>query len=415
MKRGWVYFRYFFYTIGALLLALNLFILLSGRIYLYNGIAKTYLVGKAGPGIYDLTLFPKITIAKGSKTYKWVVHSETDKITLSSDKMDYLEEMKTRAFLVVRNDTILYEKYWGNHSKETISNSFSMAKTIVSLLVGVALDEGHIKSIEEPVYRYIPAFIENGRDVLTIRHLLTMSAGFDWDESGKNPFSETAEAYYGDDLEGLVTRQRVVEKPGTVFHYQSGNTQLLAMILENATGMTIAQYAAERLWKPMGSAQEASWSMDKEGGDEKAYCCFYATARDFALLGRLMLNKGEWEGKRIVSSDYVEKMLLPDKTLLTKDGITNLVYGLHLWTYDNNGNPVHYFRGLLGQYIMFFPKENTLIVRLGERTDKNFKLHRIPILPRKINSFDYLVGHSVDILAYIKMKDAIVNQAKQIK
>ena len=187
------------------------------------------------------------------------------------------------------------------------------------------------------------------------------------------------------------------------------------MIVEKATGMTIAQYAAERLWKPMGSAQEASWNMDKEGGDEKAYCCFYATARDFALLGRLMLNKGEWEGKRIVSSDYVEKMLLPDKTLLTKDGITNLVYGLHLWTYDNNGNPVNYFRGLLGQYIMFFPKENTLIVRLGERTDKNFKLHRIPILPGKINSFDYLVGHSVDILAYIKMKDAIVNQAKQIK
>lgn len=412
MKKGWLIFRYLLYTLGVLILVLNLFILLSGRTYLYNGIAKTYLVGKTGPGIYDHELFPNASVAIGNQKFNWLVHPKSDEIILPDEKMAYLEDMKTRAFLVIRNDSILYERYWEKHSKETTSNSFSMAKTIVSLLVGIAIDEGKIKSIDESVYHYIDAFKENGRDVVTIRHLLTMSAGFDWDESGKNPLSETAEAYYGNDLEGLVTRQRVVEKPGTIFHYQSGNTHLLSMVVEKATGITIADYAAEKLWKPLGAEKEATWSMDRENGDEKAYCCFYATARDFALLGRLLLNKGEWNGKRIISAGYIDKMTTADTFLLTEDGISNLVYGLHMWTYYNNGNPVHYFRGLLGQYIMVIPNENIIIVRLGERTDKNFKLHRLPVFPKKINSFDYLVGHSVDILEYIKIKDIVLKQAK---
>ncbi|MFM8243951.1 MAG: hypothetical protein ACKN86_14205, partial [Crocinitomicaceae bacterium] len=168
----------------------------------------------------------------------------------------------------------------------------------------------------------------------------------------------------------------------------------------------------EKLWKPLGAKKEATWSMDRENGDEKAYCCFYATARDFALLGRLLLNRGEWNGKRIISANYIDNMTTANTSLLTEDGISNLVYGLHMWTFYNNGNPVHYFRGLLGQYIMVIPNENTIIVRLGERTDKNFKLHRLPILPKEINSFDYLVGHSVDILEYLKIKEIVLNQAK---
>ncbi|MBM3418169.1 MAG: serine hydrolase [Bacteroidetes bacterium] len=411
MKRGSLIFRYLLYTLGVLILAINLFILLSGRTYLYNGIAKTYLVGKTGPGIYDNDIFPNATVAKSNQPFKWFIHPKSSSIQLPDEKLAYLEAMKTRAFLVIRKDSILYEHYWGGHSKESTSNSFSMAKTIVSLLVGIAVDEGKIKSIDEPVHRYIAAFKENGRDVVTIRHLLTMSAGFDWDESGTNPLSETAEAYYGSDLESLVTRRRVTEKPGTVFHYQSVNTQLLSMVLEKATGITIADYAAEKLWKPLGSEYEATWSMDRENGDEKAYCCFYATARDFALLGRLMLNEGEWNGKRIVSADYIAHMTRANTSLITKEGIPNYVYGLHLWTYYNNGNPIHYFMGFLGQYILFIPKEQTLIIRLGERQDKRFKLQRLPFLSEKINSFDYLVGHSVDILEYVQIKDIILNQS----
>jgi CubicO group peptidase (beta-lactamase class C family) len=288
-----------------------------------------------------------------------------------------------------------------------------MAKTIVSLLVGVALEEKKIKSLDEKVSNYLPSFNLNSRNEITIRHLLTMSAGFDWEESGKNPLSETAEAYYGTNLKRLVTTQGVDRKPGEVFHYQSGNTQLLSMIVEKATGMTISKYAEIKLWKKIGAENEAQWSLDREGGDEKAFCCFYATARDFALLGRLVLNKGNWNGDQIVSKKYIEEMSSPNEKLITEDGLKNLVYGYQFWIYKNNKNRVVYFRGLLGQYILVIPSENTIVVRLGEKIEKNFKPHRIPLFTEKTNKFDELVGHSMDIIKYLEMKNEIVNQHKK--
>ena len=382
--------------------------MLSGKLYLYNGIAKTYLLGKTGPGIYDLHLFPVHTIETQKGDFYWKLAANTR--TLSKKSMNYHDSMQTRAFLVIKDDTILYEHYWGQHDENRVSNSFSMAKTIVSLLLGVALDEGKIESLEEPVAKYIDRFKYNARAELTIKQVLTMSAGFDWEESGINPLSETAEAYYGSNLERLVTTQQIIEPPGKVFHYQSGNTQLLAMIIEKATGVTISEYAEEKIWKKIGSENEAFWSLDKENGDEKAYCCFYATARDFARLGRLLLKKGNWEGVQVVSAEYIEEMFKVQSELRTKDEIENAVYSYQFWIYNNFNKPMYYFRGLLGQYIMILPSENTVVVRLGEKTEKNFKLHRVALFPDKKNNFDFLVGHSLDILKYLEMKSEINNQ-----
>ncbi len=382
--------------------------MLSGKLYLYNGIAKTYLLGKTGPGIYDLHLFPVHTIETQKGDFYWKLAANTR--TLSKKSMHYHDSMQTRAFLVIKDDTILYEHYWDQHDENRVSNSFSMAKTIVSLLLGVALDEGKIESLEEPVAKYIDRFKYNARAELTIKQVLTMSAGFDWEESGINPLSETAEAYYGSNLERLVTTQQIIEPPGKVFHYQSGNTQLLAMIIEKATGVTISEYAEEKIWKKIGSENEAFWSLDKENGDEKAYCCFYATARDFARLGRLLLKKGNWEGVQVVSAEYIEEMFKVQSELRTKDEIENAVYSYQFWIYNNFNKPMYYFRGLLGQYIMILPSENTVVVRLGEKTEKNFKLHRVALFPDKKNNFDFLVGHSLDILKYLEMKSEINNQ-----
>ena len=382
--------------------------MLSGKLYLYNGIAKTYLLGKTGPGIYDLHLFPVHTIETQKGDFYWKLAANTR--TLSKKSMHYHDSMQTRAFLVIKDDTILYEHYWDQHNENRVSNSFSMAKTIVSLLLGVALDEGKIESLEEPVAKYIDRFKYNARAELTIKQVLTMSAGFDWEESGINPLSETAEAYYGSNLERLVTTQQIIEPPGKVFHYQSGNTQLLAMIIEKATGVTISEYAEEKIWKKIGSENQAFWSLDKENGDEKAYCCFYATARDFARLGRLLLKKGNWEGVQVVSAEYIEEMFKVQSELRTKDEIENAVYSYQFWIYNNFNKPMYYFRGLLGQYIMILPSENTVVVRLGEKTEKNFKLHRVALFPDKKNNFDFLVGHSLDILKYLEMKSEINNQ-----
>lgn len=405
--------RYLLYTILFLVVALNLFIVLTGRYYLYSGISKTYLIGKTGPTIYDLHVFPKRTIEKPGKSFQWKEHPRFNKATFTDKEEKFHKEWKTQAFLVFQNDTLLFEKYWGKHTRQTVSNSFSAGKTVISILIGIAIDKGKIKSVDEPVGNYIPEFKENGRDKVTIRHLLWMAAGFDWEESGVNPLSETAEAYYTDDLYGLVTRQKVVVKPGTVFNYQSGDTQLLAFVLKKATGKNIAELTEEWLWKPMGAGHTAYWSLDKENGDEKAYCCLYASPRDFALLGFLMLNQGTIGDKQIVPQWYMQEMV-KTPPIKTEEGIVNTRYGFQTWVYPNFGNPVHYYRGLGGQYIMVMPKTGRMVVRLGHRKSKNYVIPESKKNDKKFCEINnQRVGHSWDIFYYLAMGERLAKKIKK--
>ena len=390
----------------------NLFIVLSGRYYLYSAIAKTYLRGESGPGIYDLDLFSKTTIYTKNAPFVWKNHSKINSYKWKNEELVYHEKWGSTAFLVIHKDSILFEKYWGEHNKTTVSNSFSAAKTIVALLIGIALDEGHIKSLDEPVGNYIPEFNKLGRQKVTIRHLLQMSSGLDWEESGSNPISEAAEGYFTSDLYRLVTRQLVVEEPGKRFNYQSGNSQLLGIIIANATKMNLSKYMETRLWKPIGASSLAYWSTDQENGVEKSFCCFYATARDYALLGRLLLNKGNWQGKQLISAKFMDELIsLPN--LKMKEGIPNFRYGLHTWVYQNNNNPVYYFRGFRGQYIMTVPKDDLIIVRLGMKREDDYKINEIQTnnkeLPKQIQE---KIGHSPDVFTYINHAYSIINSIK---
>ena len=395
--------KHIFYFILSIIVAVNLFILLSGRYYLYSGIAKTYLIGKMGPGIYDLDVFPVNKIPKSTKEKKLEVN--LSKASITDKEEQYLNEIDTRAFLVFQNDTLIHEQYWGDHSIDEVSNSFSASKTVIGLLIGIAIGEGKIPSVDEPVSTYIPEFKTNGRARLTIRHLLTMSAGFDWQESGKNPLSEAAEGYYGTDLYGLVTRLRIIETPGKKFHYQSGNSQILGFIIEKATGETLTNYMYKKIWEPIGASRDAYWSLDKEDGDEKAFCCLYATARDFARLGLLVLHEGRVNGIQVVPEDFITQMVETPK-MATDDKVINMRYGWHIWIYKNQGKPVHYFRGLKGQYIIVLPHLNRVIVRLGEKRGPHYKLPERSEL--KTQNAEKL-GHTIDLFEYLNIADRIVN------
>jgi CubicO group peptidase (beta-lactamase class C family) len=390
----------------------NLFIILSGRYYLYDGIAKTYLRGESGPGIYDLDLFAKTNIQPQKEHFQWKTHPKKNSYDWKTDEIAYHENWGTTAFLVIHKDSILYEKYWGEHNENTVSNSFSASKTILALLVGIALDEGKIKSLDEPIGNYIPEFRTLGRQKITIRHLLQMASGLDWEESGSNPISEAAEGYFTSDLHALVTRQLVGEEPGKNFNYQSGNSQLIGILLAKATKMTLSQYMETRLWKPIGASASAYWSMDQENGIEKSFCCFYATARDYALLGRLLLNKGRWGNKQLISSKFMNE-LITTPPLKMDEGTPNQRYGLHTWTYLNKGNPVHYFRGFRGQYILTIPKDNLIIVRLGMKREENFE---IPDTYKNDANFlkrnQEKIGHSPDVFNYITYGYSIFNKLK---
>jgi len=403
--------KYLIYVIITLVVLVNVFILLTGRYYLYSGIAKTYLRGKTGPSIYDLELFPVNKLQKSSKPHNFIFEKDPS-LKLTKSDLEYHEKMDTKAFLIFQGDTLIYERYWDEHHDKTVSNSFSAAKSVIGMLVGIAIEEGKINSVDDLAGDYIPEFKKNGREQITIRHLLTMSAGFDWIESGKNPLSEAAEGYYGTDLYGLVTRLRVIEKPGIKFNYQSGNTQILGFIIEKATGKSINEYAAEKLWIPLGARNDAFWSLDKEGGDEKAFCCMYATARDYALLGQLILNKGFYNGAQIVPEWYMKKML-DTPYMTTKEKVPNMRYGWHTWVYKNRGNPVYYCRGLMGQYMIAIPHKNRVIVRLGTKRDSHYKIPENKLNDDKFRELNNeKIGHTIDLYRYLEMSDKIISQIR---
>ena len=406
--------RFLVYLILALFITANLFILLSGRFYLYKGISSTYLSGKTGPTIYDLNLFEKSTIPSSKKPEQWKKNKNYNQFKLSVASEKFLTGLGTKAYLIFKDDEIVFEKYWDQHKKETVSNSFSAAKTIVALLIGIAYDEGKIKSLDQKVGDFIPEFNSGGKEKITIRHLLMMSSGLDWMESGKNPLSENAESYYGTDLYHLVTRQHAIEKPGVRFEYQSGNSQLLGYIVEKATGQDLSSYTNKKIWDKIGAEKNAFWSLDKLGGDEKSFCCIYATARDFGKLGRLILQKGKWQDRQVISEKFMSEMFKNPK-LTTDEKVPNLRYGLHIWTYLNNPKePIYYCRGILGQYVISIPKENMVIVRLGAKRDDNFEIpNKFKKDKNYIEKNKAKIGHPKDLFRLIDLSQKIAKKIEK--
>jgi CubicO group peptidase (beta-lactamase class C family) len=357
------------------------------------------LQGETSPTIYDLEKFDHATVTASKDAEPWHFGKNTSK-GLDQEDLAYAEKWSTSSLLIVKNNQILFEKYWGEHHPSTVSNSFSAAKTVVSLLIGIAVEDGDIKSLDEPVVKYLPDFKGPGKEKITIRHLLMMASGLDWGESGKNPLSENAESYYGSDLWGLVHRQQVIQEPGKIFIYQSGNSQLLGFILEKATGKDLSQYASEKLWKPIHAESDAFWSLDKKNGAEKAFCCLYSTTRDFARIGKLLNNRGKWNTTQVIPSDYFDELVANPK-MDTEEGVPNTRYGLHIWTYNSKGHPVYYCRGIKGQYIISIPDEQLIIVRTGNKRAPNveaaiLKHGNTPENQQKI-------GHPEDLFKYIEM------------
>lgn len=301
----------------------------------------------------------------------WLVHQDFNSYDLTEDQVADLDRYKTVAFLVAKDSVLLYESYWEGYSAESHSNSFSMAKSIISLLVGCAIDDGFIKSLDQPVSDFIHEFLEGDKSKITIRHLLTMSSGLSWDEAYSSLFSTTTKAYYGKFLRDLVLDQKVINEPGKEFKYLSGDTQILSLVIAKATGKAVSDYMSEKIWSKIGAEHNALWSLDKKDGIEKAYCCFNSNARDFARIGRLVLNLGIWEGDTIISKRYLQETLVPTTYLADKElgGIPTERYG-HLWWFTNHrGHQVVFARGILGQYIFIVPDLELVAVRLGHLRD----------------------------------------------
>lgn len=350
-------------------IGLNLLIVLSGKTWMYKAISITYLKGHTSSYIHDYIHFPANIIESGEHQ-EWFISSKYNNAELPQFIQDLNDSLETTVFMVIQNDSILFEEYWHGYSSDSLSNSFSMAKSWVGTLIGVAIKEGKIKSVDQKVCEFLPNFCGENEKELTIKHLLTMSSGLNWTEDYYNPIGQTAEAYYGTKLRGLVINQKVVEEPGKVFKYHSSCTQLLGFILEEATGKTISEYASEKLWKPMGVKHSALWSTDTKNGDEKAFCCINSNARDFARLGKLYLDYGNWNGVQLIDSAFVNDATSA-ANLLDEDGWLNTNYGYQFWLAERQGFELFYARGLWGQYVVCIPELDMIVVRLGRKYGKS--------------------------------------------
>jgi CubicO group peptidase (beta-lactamase class C family) len=240
-----------------------------------------------------------------------------------------------------------------------------MAKSVTSILIGCAIDEGLIKSVDEPITNFIPELTKNGFDKVTIKHLLQMTSGIKFNESYINPFGDAASFYYGLNLRRSIEKMKLKSEPGKKFEYVSGNTQLLGLVLERSlNGKTITTYLQEKIWTPLEMEYDASWSIDrKKDGLEKTFCCLNARARDYAKIGRLYKNKGNWNGKQIVSQKWVEESTKLD---LTEGSVKFYQYQWWLPT----PNEDFMAEGILGQFVYVNPAKDLIIVRLGKSEGK---------------------------------------------
>lgn len=318
--------------------------------------------------IHDYKTHPVREVGAAAVPQPWQEDSLYNKVTISDSMLSKIEGFNTHAFLVFQHGKLLYERYWDGYNKQTLSGSFSAAKSIISLLVGIALDEGKIKSLEDPAGNYLDHFKTNGLEKVTIRNLLTMSSGTNYLESDKGYFSLNATAYYGDDMEYLLSRLEKKEDPGFFWQYRSGDTQVLGLIVEKVFGKSISALVSERFMQPMGAETNALWLLDGAEKHEKAFCCFNAVARDYARFGQLVLNKGNWNGKQIVSEKYITEATTPASYLKDRDENNEPVdfYGFQYWMIDHNGIHAISQNGLFGQYVYIIPEKDAVVVRLGE-------------------------------------------------
>lgn len=358
--------------------------------YLFTAVRTIYFNGYKTAFLDDYHYFPTRDIPAGN-AQPWPVAKDYNSVEPTAILASTHKDLQTIAFLIIKNDSVWHESYYDGYTANSKTNSFSMAKSVVSAALGKALQRGEIKSLDDKVIQYLPELKGKYKNEVTVGDLSSMASGLDWDEGYYSPFSVVTQAYFDKDLRAVMLGLDIKDQPGKEFIYKSGDTQLLAMVLEKATGQTLAAYVSEYFWKPMGAENDALWQIDHKGdGIEKSYCCFTSGARDFARFGKLYKDFGKWKGEQILDSTFVAKSIVPRFE-------SSPEYGYGWWLKNYKGQDFFYMRGHLGQFTIVSPKDNVIIVRLGHI--KGLQTEEDP--------------HSNDLYTYIDEAYAMLAQRKK--
>ena len=290
--------------------------------------------------------------------------------------LHYIDSSDTQGFLVIQNDTIVYENYWKGQQENIQHISWSVAKSYISALFGIAIEEGYIESIHQTVDEYLPELIGSGYEGVKIKDVLQMSSGIKFDETYSDPQSDIQQYWTGfveGDSQDVFTANMVNERtPGTYNKYVSMDTHVLGMIIVKATGKSLTDYLEEKLWKPLGSEFNAYWLVDGNGM-EMALGGINACLRDYAKIGRLYLNKGNWNGKQIVPAAWCEASVSASEEHLQPESENSsslgMGYGYQWWIPDGNEGEFMAM-GVFNQHIYVNPTTNTIVVK--NSANKNF-------------------------------------------
>jgi len=345
------------------------------------------------PDAYTYQAFPQEIVHKSDSVFHFI-RSGKRRLDLDSLKVKdgknriitfskYFDEGKLKAFLVIRNDSVLFEKYRAGYSDSTLTTIFSGAKSMLSVMVGQALDQGKIHSLNDQVTRYVPELKANTAfQNITLKNLLDMKSGLDFKEvyGGiiKAFLSDEAKYYYTHDMRAELMKVKLVNQPGTVWKYKSIDPILLGWVLEKATGKTVAQYFEENIWKKIGAAYNASFGLDHPNGLANTASRFQVTAIDFAKIGRLYLNSGIYNHQQIVPKDWVKQSsgIGTGKPASAK-GWQKSAHHYLWWIPQAEDNGDYAAEGMLGQRLYIDPKTNTIIVQFADHGAGDYPYRKI--------------------------------------
>ena len=332
--------------------------------------------------VMDYRRFPARPVPRGRSAFRYPTATREPRFgTLpipdigERDLYDFLLQTETTAFLIVHRDRLVFERYLNGSGRTSIQTSFSVAKSFVSAMVGAAIEQGHIQSVEDRVTKYIPELAARDKRFrrIRLRHLLTMSSGLRYTAEGLPWRDDDTRTYYGTNLRTLAIREsHIQERPGKVFRYNNYNPLLLGIVLERATGMPVSSYLSKTIWQPLGMQWDGTWSIDSQGsGFEKMESGINARALDFAKLGSLYLHQGRWRGERVLPARWVE-----DTTRVESETDASKAYGYFWWTDKRKGESFFSARGNKGQFVFVFPERDLVIARFG----RDFGYERWPDL-----------------------------------
>jgi CubicO group peptidase (beta-lactamase class C family) len=350
----------------------------------YIGRYLTYgIKNKFKQTIEDYKYFPSIAINTSYPCFKF--KEEVSKNIIEDYRLqnksfrDLLVSSGTTAFLVIKDDSIISENYFNGYQRNRIHRLYSITKSVASTLIGIAIQEGIIKSINDPITKYIPE-LNSSFNQITIEHLLNMKSGIKFKE-GYFPWNDEIKTYFHPDCRTLLSNIEIEDKTGNFFHYNDYHPLILSLLLERILNTSIKEFLEEKVWKPLGMEYNACLTVDDiENGFAKLESGLSCTAVDLAKFGRLFLNYGTWDGKQIIDKKWIIDSTGINSLDQPKDYFryykkhpwgkwfsTGKGYYKHFWWgYKINETEYDYFSmGVLGQILYISPRKNTIVIRLG--------------------------------------------------